>query len=221
MRPVICMITDRRRERTGNAEALVARVRAAARAGVDLIQVRERDLEGRALADLVARCVAAVRDTRARILVNDRLDVALASGAHGVHLRADSFAADRVRAMVPVGFLVGRSVHDVDEARAASNGGRLDYLIFGTVFPSRSKPSGHVAAGVAVLADVVQATAVPVLAVGGIDAVNVSEVTAVGAAGVAAIDLFAGSARPETSVAAIVRAFDTPRPGSYHGESHP
>ena len=123
----MCLVTDR--QRVGGADRLVERVSWAARAGVHLVQVRERDLEGRALTALVAGCVAAVRGTRARIVVNDRVDVAVAAGAHGVHLRADSMAAARVRTMVPPGFLVGRSVHGLDEAREADEAGGLDYLL--------------------------------------------------------------------------------------------
>ncbi len=186
MTPVWCLITDRRR--WSSQEDLVARVGAAARAGVHLVQVRERDLEGRALVDFVRACVSAVRGTRARVLVNDRLDVALASGAHGVHLRADSMPAERVRDMAPRAFLVGRSVHSVDEARAATPGA-VDYVVFGTVWPSASKP-GRAAAGVTVLAEAVRASAVPVLAVGGVTQARVGDVARAGAAGVAAIGLF-------------------------------
>src|SRR5688572_7868800 len=93
VRPVACMITDRSRLGAGWEDALVARVAAAARDGVDLVQVRERDLDARVLTRVVERCVAAVARTRTRVLVNDRVDVALAAGAHGVHLRGDSMPA--------------------------------------------------------------------------------------------------------------------------------
>ena len=184
----MCLVTDR--QRVGGADGVVAQAAWAARAGVHLLHVRERDLEGRALTDLVARCVAAVRGTRLRILVNDRLDVALASGAHGVHLRATSMPAARVRAVTPPGFLIGRSVHGRDEAVAAEGAGGLDYLLFGTVFASASKP-GRAPAGVSALADVTAAVRVPVLAVGGVTPDNLQEVAASGASGFAAIGLFA------------------------------
>src|SRR5262245_20272498 len=132
------MITDR--HRFAGDEDLVQRVAAAAQAGVDLVQVRERDMEARDLSRLVERCVAAVRGTRTRILVNDRLDVACAAGAHGVHLRGDSMPASRARALAPIGFLIGRSVHSVAEAVTACEGGGLDYLLFGAVFNTASKP---------------------------------------------------------------------------------
>jgi len=156
---------------------------------VHLVQIRERDLDGGPLTRLVAACVAAVRGTRTRILVNDRLDIALAAGAHGVHLRAGSFGACRVRSMAPRPFLVGRSVHSVEEAVAAADEGGLDYLIFGTVFESASKP-GHAAAGVAGLAAVSGATRLPVLAIGGMTRERIPDVMAAGASGVAAISMF-------------------------------
>jgi len=188
VRPVLCLITDRGRLGADWEHATVERVRAAARAGVDLVQVRERELDGGPLARLVRACVDAVRGTRTRVLVNDRLDVALAAGAHGVHLRADSMPGSRVRRVVPPGFLVGRSVHSVEEAAAAADGS-LDYLIFGTVFETASKP-GREAAGLSALAAVSRATPLPVLAVGGITAARIEPVVAAGAAGVAGISMF-------------------------------
>lgn len=191
----------------GGFDALVARVASAASGGVHLIQVRERDLDGGPLLRLVERCVAVTRGTRTRVLVNDRLDVALAAGAHGVHLRGDSMPASRVRAIAPDGFLIGRSVHDVAEARRAE---ALDYLLFGTIFETASKP-GRQAAGTACLADVVAATSIPVLAVGGVTPERAAIVAGTGAAGVAAIGLFADGPIDELPAVAerLARAFDT------------
>jgi len=188
-KPVLCLVTDRRRYGASWERALVDRVAAAAREGVHLIQIRERDLDGGPLTRVVSACVAAVNGTRTRILVNDRLDVALAGRAHGVHLRADSFSAARARAMTPAPFLVGRSVHSAADAVAATRDGGLDYLIFGTVFDTASKP-GRQPAGVAALTAVVRATSLPVLAIGGITRARIAEVMAAGASGVAAIGLF-------------------------------
>ena len=212
MRPVICMITDRRRLGTDWESALTERVAAAARAGVHLIQIRERDLEGRPLVRLVERCTTVVQGTPARILVNDRVDVALAAGAHGVHLRGDSIASRRVRAITPPGFLVGRSVHAREETEQLAAEGGLDYFIYGAVFESRSKPD-RAAAGVGQLAAVAAATVLPVLAVGGVTVERLTEVARTGAAGFAAIGLFADCS--VEALGALVqeasRAFDTPR----------
>lgn len=146
-------------------------------------------MDARALSRLVARCIESVRGTRTRVLVNDRLDVALAIGAHGVHLRGDSLPASRARALSPAGFLIGRSVHSVDEAIRVSDEGGVDYLLFGAVFATASKP-GFTAAGVGMLADVAAATSVPVLGVGGITAETIGQLAGTGSAGFAAIGLF-------------------------------
>jgi thiamine-phosphate diphosphorylase len=209
--PVLCLITDRRRFGDAWEPALVERVRAAARAGVHLIQVRERDLDGGPMTRLTERCVEAVRGTRARVVVNDRVDVALAAGAHGVHLRGDSMDATRVRRIVPAAFLIGRSVHTVDEGVEVSGGGALDYLIFGAVFETTSKP-GRDAAGLDQLGRVSAAITIPVLAVGGITPARAAGVAKTGAAGIAAIGLFADG--PVDALPGIVEqiaiGFDTP-----------
>lgn len=221
--PVLCLVTNRARlgplsgeRRAAEEELLVSQVREAAKAGIDLVQVRERDLEARELCRLVERCIDAAAGSRTRILVNDRADVALAVGAHGVHLRADSYEAGRVRAIAPRPFLIGRSVHDPEEAAEMARQGAVDYLVFGTVFATESKPDGHPIAGVGRLAAAVKAAMpVPVLAIGGVSVASASALREAGAAGLAAIRLFlpvesgAGPTLIET-VHRIRRAFDTP-----------
>jgi thiamine-phosphate pyrophosphorylase len=203
----ICLVTDRRR--CGGEPGLLAVVAEAVHAGIDLVQVREPDLAGRALADLVAEIVALARGSGTRVVVNDRLDVALATGAGGVHLRADSIGVREARQIVPAGFLVGRSVHTEDEARSAAG---ADYLIAGTVFPTASKAHVSVWLGAAGLRKIVQATAAPVLAIGGVTTERIAQVATAGAAGVAAIGLFANG-HVEDIVASIRRTFDTVKCG--------
>jgi thiamine-phosphate pyrophosphorylase len=200
---IVCLVTDRRR-----ADPVV-QARQAAAAGIDLIQVRERDLEAAPLAALVRAMVDEVRGSATRVVVNDRLDVALTCGAHGVHLRSDSIPPDRARTLAPAGFLVGRSVHDADEAvRVAAD---VDWLIAGTVFATASKPSGHAQLGLDGLRAVVRSVRVPVLAIGGITGDRLRGVAASGAAGFAAIGLF--SVMPAPSVVAAWRAaFDSVHP---------
>jgi thiamine-phosphate pyrophosphorylase len=189
-RPVICLVTDRRRVDPPGAVSLVRLVGRAAAAGVDIIHVRESGLNDRQLAGLVRDVLAAVRGTPARVVVNDRADVALATGAHGVHLRADSISGTRVRQLSPPGFLIGRSVHTRPEAVAAARSG-VDYLVAGTVYPTLSKPESSPLLGLAGLIELVRAVDIPVLAIGGVVADNVWDIAASGAAGVAAIGLFA------------------------------
>jgi thiamine-phosphate pyrophosphorylase len=199
---VICFVTDRFRRSDSSRAYLLDRIHGAAAAGVDVIQVRERDLTDRDLVSLVRDALAAIRGTATRLLVNDRVDIALAAGAAGVHLRADSIDAGRIRAIVPHGFLIGRSIHDPAETAGARD---CDFLLFGTVFPSSGKPAGHRIAGVQALAEACRRTRLPVLAIGGIDETNVTEVAAAGAAGIAAVDLFMAD-RSVTEIAAIVIA---------------
>lgn len=191
------MVTNRRLYGAGEAEAqerVVEAAHRAAQAGVDLIQLRERDLEALDQMVLARKVTQAVSGTACKVLVNDRVDVALASGVDGVHLPAAGVSSDRVRQMVPDGFLIGRSVHDEGEA---SGQDASDYLVFGTVFPSAGKPLGHPVAGVHGLAAVVARTPRPVLAIGGVTVERVPEIARAGAAGIAAIGLFATATEDE------------------------
>jgi thiamine-phosphate pyrophosphorylase len=194
-----CLVTDRRRLCPGCAtfalerQCLLEQVRRAADDGVELVHVRERDLEAACLAALVADILAITRGTSTRVVVNDRLDVALTCAADGVHLRGDSIPIDAARRLAPHPFLVGRSVHTADEAKA---GAGADYLIAGTVFPSTSKGEGTPVIGLKGLKAIVAAASVPVLAIGGVTANRVAEVVAAGAAGVAAISLFIDRLKP-------------------------
>jgi thiamine-phosphate pyrophosphorylase len=182
-------VTDRRRFGLDD-DALVETVVRAARRGADVIQVRERDLADAVLVALVRRIVAAIEGSATSVLVNDRADIAVAAGAAGVHLRGDSPPASRVRAVVPAGFVIGRSVHTLDEIDQAVRDGGCDYLMFGTVFPSAGKPSGHPFAGLDRLAEACRRSPVPVIAIGGMTAERESEVAGAGAAGLAGVGWF-------------------------------
>jgi thiamine-phosphate pyrophosphorylase len=188
-----CLVTDRRQLAGAGASfdharrLLLAQLETAVTGGVDYIQVRERDLEARDLAVLVEAVVSLVRGTTSRVLVNDRLDVALACGADGVHLRGDSVPTAEARRVAPGGFLIGRSVHTVDEAAAAEG---CDYVIAGTVCRSRSKATGAPVLGIDGLRAIVRASRAPVLAIGGVTADRFDAIIAAGAAGVAGIGLF-------------------------------
>jgi thiamine-phosphate pyrophosphorylase len=201
-------VTDRRRlcpdvDFAAEKQCLLEQARAAAEAGVDVLQVRERDLEAAALAALVSDLIAVAKGSPMRIVVNDRLDVALAAGAAGVHLRSDSVAAAAVRSISPSGFLVGRSVHSAGEAAGA---GPVDYLIAGTVWPTSSKPDGHAILGVEGLTQIVGATRVPVLAIGGVSLDTLRQLRRTGAAGAAAIGMFMTGSRTAGCRAGGLRA---------------
>lgn len=204
-----CLVTNRHAWGDDWPAALPALAGRAATAGIDLVQIREADLPGRDLGRLVAACRRAVAGSGARVLVNDRLDVALGEGADGVHLPARGLSPVAVRAVVPASFLVSRSVHAVEEVTSGAVEG-CDLLVFGTVFPSASKP-GVAPAGASALAAVTRASRVPVLAIGGMAEARLATVAAAGAAGVAAIGWL--SLRDPAEMARRVRlvreAFDT------------
>ncbi|HKY20675.1 MAG TPA: thiamine phosphate synthase, partial [Vicinamibacterales bacterium] len=164
---------------------------------------------------LVRRCLHAVRGTAAKVLVNDRIDVSVAAQADGVHLRSDSIDAFVARTVLPPEALLGRSVHSVEEAVAATRAGGIDYLILGTLFQTASKDSTHSLTTLDDLSAVSRMSAVPVLAIGGMTLERAPAVAQAGASGVAGIGLFipADGQRQQVHLRAIVaglrRVFDT------------
>ncbi len=157
----------------------------AAREGVEMIQIRAKELSARHLADLV-RSVLRVA-SRSQILVNTRTDVALACGAHGVHLPAGSMSPLTVRRITPAGFLIGVSCHTIEELRAAEREG-ADFAVYGPVFPSITKSLTPI--GLDAFHEAASAVRLPVYALGGVTAENAAQCIAAGAAGVAGISLF-------------------------------
>ena len=205
--PSICLVTDRRQlspdARTEADEILRLESWLEEAIGqVDLIQIRERNLEGRRLVALADRMAGRTRATRTRLLVNDRADIALSASLDGVHLRADGPPVARVRALGSTAWIVGRSVHSQDDVRAQV---AADYLLFGTMFPTESKGPEAPTQGTAALAEAVRSTPRPVLAIGGITPSRATECFQAGAAGVAAIGLFLPEGRRRGSLG-ILRA---------------
>jgi thiamine-phosphate pyrophosphorylase len=193
--PLVCYVTDRRAFGPDESQAiarLLQVVAQAAAAGVDAIQLREKDLSGRALLELATEAVA--RAGNAKTLVNDRVDVALAAAATGVHLGGESVpVADVVRfraaGSTPAGFLIGRSCHSLEEVLAAERAG-ADYAFFGPVFATPSKARFGAPQGPEALAEVCRRARIAVVAIGGVTLENARACLSAGAAGVAAIRLF-------------------------------
>jgi thiamine-phosphate diphosphorylase len=169
-------VTDRRR-----GDVLVCAA-SAIRDAVDMIQIREKDLPARDLVELVSKIRDMAAGTKTRILVNDRLDVALAAGAHGVHLPGNGLPPERVRRFVEV---LGVSIHSLDEGLGAEHAG-ADFVVFGPVFDTPGKQ----AVGLEPLREISSMLKIPVLAIGGITLANSNNVLNAGAAGIAGIRLF-------------------------------
>jgi thiamine-phosphate pyrophosphorylase len=210
--PIICVVT-RGRGASGSDERrrLIERLSAAAQAGATMVQIRERLFDDRELMSFVQDVRDAVRPAGARVIVNERTDVALAAGADGVHLKADGPPAVDVRRIVPPGFLIGRSVHADAEAATVEAAGGCDYLLFGTVFPSASKAGNHPVAGVEAFGRACAAVSLPVIAIGGIAVGRAPDVRAAGGAGVAAISLFSDAQDIAAVTASLRDALTLPR----------
>jgi thiamine-phosphate pyrophosphorylase len=158
-------------------------------AGVDMLQIREKDLPAGELYRLTMQVLDLPNPHGTRVLVSSRADVALAAGAHGVHLPANAPAPAEVRRIAPAGFKVGVSCHTLEEARRAGGEG-ADFAVFGPVFDPLSKAGIAPPAGLEGLRQACGASPIPVLALGGITAERALECAGQGAAGVAAISLF-------------------------------
>jgi len=195
----VLVVTDRH---ATCGRPLLTIVTAALQGGASLVQVREKDLEGAALLRLVLEVVAEARRVagdRARVVVNDRLDVALAAKASGVHLPASGLPVAGVRRHARARLLVGRSVHALAEAREAEKAG-ADYLVFGPVFATPGKAAYGEPQGPAALQRVVEAVRIPVWAIGGINLETVGELRGLPLAGVGAITAISTAPDPAETV---------------------
>jgi len=215
---LLCYVTDGAvlsAEPEARLRLLLPRISAAIRAGVDWIQLREKDLPAAVLAELAAHAVAAAREhapgtspaANAKVIVNDRLDVALAVGAAGVHLGGASMPVGRVKSWcraghAPAEFLVAASCHSLAEASAAERDG-ADYVFFGPVFATPYKLPFGSPQGIEKLAAVCRALRIPVFAIGGITLENAAECLRAGPAGLAAIRLFQDAQEMDSVVQAL------------------
>jgi thiamine-phosphate pyrophosphorylase len=183
-----CYITDRR----ATTEPILACIERNLARGIEWIQVREKDLEARDLFHLVSSALQLPNPYGSRILVNTRIDVALAAGASGAHLPSGSPAPRSWRAVTPPEFSIGVSCHSVEEVQRAEQEG-ADYTVFGPVFTPVSKESALPPRGLEGLEQAARAVRIPVLALGGVTAANASACIQAGAAGIAGISLFQNS----------------------------
>lgn len=192
-------ITDDLRD---GRDGLITRSRAAVSGGATMVQLRLKHTEGRTLVD-IARALVAALDVP--VLVNDRLDVALAAGAAGVHVGVDDLPVSALRPVVPEAFIIGVSVGNEAEATAAAG---ADYVGIGPVYGSTSKLDAGVAIGVEGFSRLASALHVPAIAIGGITAPTAGDTIAAGASGVAVIGAVFGGPDPEGSARGLRRAID-------------
>ncbi len=211
-------ITDRSQfqgDDSSRCDAVVTKISEAASAGVDYVQLRERDLTLRQLERLAARAVASVRQTsaKAKLLINSRIDVALAVGADGVHLRSNDIPASEARTIWDKSAhrkscIIAQSCHSLKDVLSAEGHG-ADFVVFGPVFGKQGSTTAPT--GVGGIASVVarggpvdprveagQSLRMPVVALGGITVANAAECFRAGAAGVAAIRMFQQGDAAET-----------------------
>jgi thiamine-phosphate pyrophosphorylase len=221
--PLLCYVTDRHALHIANPanslSALIHKIEEVVAAGIDWVQIREKDLPARELASLTRQALAiaakysAKRSPAVRVLVNDRLDVAIAARADGAHLGERSVPVAEAKRLVESAlrkhaidqsFLIGASCHSIEAAQAAERDG-ADYIFFGPIFRTPSKEHFGSPQGVERLAQLCRGLKVPVLAIGGIALHNVESCLAAEAAGIAAIRLFQSAADPRKTVDSVGR----------------
>jgi thiamine-phosphate pyrophosphorylase len=203
-RPLLCLVTDQRTSRRPLPEAVAAAVAG----GVDWVQIREKELEGRALLELADELARLARraDPAVRVLVNRRSDVALAAGLDGVHLGFDAAQPEIARRLLGAEKLVGVATHAAGEL-AEDTLPHLDYVQLAPIFAPLSKPTARAPLGVEVLRRAC-ALALPVLAQGGVEATNAGACLRAGAAGVAVTGAILAASDPKAAAAALRSALD-------------
>jgi thiamine-phosphate pyrophosphorylase len=205
----LIVITDRR---LSGPRDIVDIVRAALAAGAPAIQLRDKDASPRQLADLARTLLPMTRAAHALLFVNDRLDIALASGADGVHLGPDDIPLSAARSVAPAPFLIGCSADDPARARSLEREG-ASYIGCGAVFGTATKDVGGERIGIARLEQVVNAVAIPVIAIGGVDASNIGEIARTGALGAAVVSAVMAAPQPGSAVAELIRGWEAERLG--------
>lgn len=186
---------------------------AALRGGARTIQLRWKGGTTREVLDLAHRLREPVRDAGALLIVNDRIDIALAAGADGAHLGDEDLPLEVARRIVPEGFVLGESVDTPEEAAAAERAG-ASYVGFGPVHPTATKADTGPVTGERMLAEVRRAITIPLVAIGGMNRENAAAAILAGADGVAVVGAIAFQSDPEAAAAGIIAAVRGGAPGS-------
>lgn len=201
------VITDRQQTA---GRPLSAVVEAALCGGARALQLREKDLAPRDLLPLAQEMRRLTQVYGARLLINDRIDVALAVNADGVHLTTTSLPVDVARQLLGPNRLLGVSTHSRAEAQVAAEGG-ADFIVFGPVFFTPSKAPYGEPVGLEALRDACAAVALPILAIGGIKKVNLDQVVAAGANGIAVISAVIAADDPMAATQDLLGALQAVR----------
>jgi thiamine-phosphate pyrophosphorylase len=198
--PILCLVTDRQRLGESSLETVVEE---AVKGGVNVVQLRERDLPAGELLAMATRLREVTRG-RALLIINDRLDVAVAAGADGVHLPESGLPEAFARRLLGRHAIIGRAVHSKEAAVEAEQAG-ADYVQLGTIYATQSKPDLK-PSGPKLVREVSAAVAVPVLAVGGVNPENAAEVIDAGAFGASVISAILGAEDPQAAARQLVEA---------------
>jgi thiamine-phosphate pyrophosphorylase len=201
----LCLVTDRTQTRGRDLSAVVGDCLAA---GLPAVQVREKDLGAGDLAFLCRRIRALTLDHEALLIVNDRVDVALAVGADAVQRTSTSLPVEDIRAIADKRLRIGVSVHSTEEAVEAELKG-ADWIVFGPVYDTPSKRAYGPPQGLAKLERVAATVRLPVIAIGGITPERVPEVLGAGARGVAAISAILAADSPGAATRRFLEALDS------------
>ena len=202
--PCLCLVTDRRLCGTDERE-VVEKVARAVSGGVDLVQLREKDLPGGRLLQIAGRLRKVTKDS-ALLFINERVDVAMACGADGVQLGEEGISVDSAREVAGESLLIGRSVHGLEGALDADSQG-ADFLLVGAIYSTRSHPHA-IPAGVQLLSNVASKARIPFAGIGGIHAANVAQVMGAGASGAAVISAILAAEDPELAARELKQAID-------------
>jgi thiamine-phosphate pyrophosphorylase len=201
------LVTDRHQTGGRDLEAVVEEALAG---GVRAVQLREKDLPVDALYRLAERLLRLTRSAGAALLINDRGDVALGMGADGVHLTRRSLPPGEVRRLLGPDRLIGMSCHSVADVAEAAGAG-VDFVVLGPIYATPSKAAYGPPLSPAVLRAAREAHRLPIIAIGGIKAADVSEVIRSGADGVAVISAVMAAADPAAGAPALLRAWSEAR----------
>ncbi len=201
------VITDR--QQTGG-RVLPAVVEAALHGGARAFQLREKDLAPRELYPLAQEMRRLTQAYGAHLLINDRIDIALAVNADGVHLTASSLPVSVARQLLGPERLLGVSTHNLAEAQAAAEGG-ADFLVFGPVFFTPSKAAYGQPVGLEALRAVCAAIVLPILAIGGVKKANLDQVIAAGANGIAVISAIVAADDPTAAAQELIATLHAAR----------